>query len=127
MKQISVDNKSFKNRNKGKVKTLIGGDEVFLNLLDFDFQLDGKKVLLKDILEKIYIDREELDKENQLLKEEIEEIKKQNKELKSALKEYIAQENQVDLANTQSLEILSVELAKANLALNELNDKTKFL
>jgi hypothetical protein len=125
--EISVDNKSFKNRNKGKVKTLVGSDEVFLNLLDFEFQLDGEKVLLKDMLEKIYIDREELNKENQLLKEEIEEIKKQNKELKAALKEYIAQENQVDLANTQSLEILSVELAKANLALGELKDKTRFL
>ena len=125
--EISVDNKSFKNRNKGKVKTLVGSDEVFLNLLDFEFQLDGEKVLLKDMLEKIYIDREELNKENQLLKEEIEEIKKQNKELKAALKEYITQENQVDLANTQSLEILSVELAKANLALGELKDKTRFL
>jgi hypothetical protein len=125
--EISVDNKSFKNRNKGKVKTLVGSDEVFLNLLDFEFQLDGEKVLLKDMLEKIYIDREELNKENQLLKEEIEEIKKQNKELKAALKEYITQENQVDLANTQSLEILSVELAKANLALSELKDKTRFL
>jgi len=128
MNKIEFDNKTFKNRNKGKVKTLVGNDEVFLSLLDFELKLnDVDTVNVKDIFEKVYDDREMLDRKNRMLEKKVDDLKGEIKELKKALKEYITQEATVDKAVTNSLDILSTELAGINLKLNELVDKTKFL
>ena len=125
--KISVDNASFKNRNRGKVKTLVGTDEVYMNLLDFKYQLNGKDITMGEILEDIYNHKEELDKKDKLLQDALSEVNKTISELKSALKGYIATENKIDKANTASIELLSSEINKINTNLNELNAKCKYL
>lgn len=125
--KISVDNASFKNRNRGKVKTLVGTDEVYMNLLDFKYQLNGKDITMGEILEDIYNHKEELDKKDKLLQDALSELNKTISELKSALRNYIATENKIDKANTASIELLSSEINKINTNLNELNAKCKYL
>lgn len=125
--KISVDNASFKNRNRGKVKTLVGTDEVYMNLLDFKYQLNGKDITMGEILDDIYNHKEELDKKDKLLQDALSELNKTISELKSALRNYIATENKIDKANTASIELLSSEINKINTNLNELNAKCKYL
>lgn len=126
--KIRTNNDSYKNRNRNKIKTLVGSDEVFMDILKLEFELeDGSKITVNDIFEKVYNEAEKEAKDVELLNNEIEELKAKNKELKKALKEYIETEKLIDTANTNSIEILSKELEKINLSIKELNDKTKFL
>lgn len=125
--KITTDNASFKNRNRGKVKTLIGSDEVFMSLLDFKYQLNGKDITIGEILDDIYNHKEELDKKDKLLQDTLSEVNKNISELKSALRNYIATENKIDKANTASIELLSSEINKINTNLNELNAKCNYM
>ena len=126
--KIRTNNDSYKNRNRNKIKTLVGSDEVFMDILKLEFELeDGSKITVNDIFEKVYNEAEKEAKDIELLNNEIETLKSKNIELKRALKEYIETEKLIDTANTNSIEILSKELEKVNLSIKELNDKTKFL
>ena len=126
--KIRTNNDSYKNRNRNKIKTLVGSDEVFMDILKLEFELeDGSKITVNDIFEKVYNEAEKEAKDVELLNNEIETLKSKNIELKRALKEYIETEKLIDTANTNSIEILSKELEKVNLSIKELNDKTKFL
>lgn len=132
---IKTNNESYKDRNRNKISTLFGADVVYRDILDFDFLLeDGSTMTVKDLFEKIYSDKDELEEKLKEKEEEIQEANKQieklkanNDELKVALKEYIEKEAVVDSANTNSIEILSEELTKVNLKLNEISEKIKFL
>lgn len=125
--EITVDNSSYKNRNKGKIKTLVGSDEVYMNILDMSFMLDGKPASMKTILEDIYNIRDTMNAKLEKLNTSITTLETASTDLKSALKKYIYTENQVDKATTSSIEILSSELNKINQNLKELNTKCKYL
>lgn len=125
--EITVDNSSYKNRNKGKIKTLVGSDEVYMNILDMSFLLDGKPKSMKTILEDIYNIRDTMNAKLEKLNTSITTLETASTDLKSALKKYIYTENQVDKATTSSIEILSSELNKINQNLKELNTKCKYL
>lgn len=126
--KIRTNNDSYKDRNKNKISTLIGNDEVFLHILDLEFEdLDKNKYTLKDLLEKTFTNQEELLRINKLLSEEVDKLNSKIAELKNALKQYLATEDIVDDANTASIEILSTELSKCNLRLADLEEKTKYL
>lgn len=125
--EITVDNSSYKNRNKGKIKTLVGSDEVYMNILDMSFLLDGKPTSMKTILEDIYNIRDTMNAKLEKLNASITTLETASTDLKSALKKYIYTENQVDKATTSSIEILSSELNKINQNLKELNTKCKYL
>lgn len=125
--EITVDNSSYKNRNKGKIKTLVGSDEVYMNILDMSFMLDGKPKSMKTILEDIYNIRDTMNAKLEKLNTSITTLETASTDLKSALKKYIYTENQVDKATTSSIEILSSELNKINQNLKELNTKCKYL
>ena len=125
--EITVDNSSYKNRNKGKIKTLVGSDEVYMNILDMSFMLDGKPTSMKTILEDIYNIRDTMNAKLEKLNTSITTLETASTDLKSALKKYIYTENQVDKATTSSIEILSSELNKINQNLKELNTKCKYL
>ena len=125
--EITVDNSSYKNRNKGKIKTLVGSDEVYMNILDMSFLVDGKPTSMKTILEDIYNIRDTMNTKLEKLNTSIATLETASTDLKSALKKYIYTENQVDKATTSSIEILSSELNKINQNLKELNTKCKYL
>lgn len=125
--EITVDNSSYKNRNKGKIKTLVGSDEVYMNILDMSFLVDGKPTSMKTILEDIYNIRDTMNAKLEKLNTSITTLETASTDLKSALKKYIYTENQVDKATTSSIEILSSELNKINQNLKELNTKCKYL
>lgn len=125
--EITVDNSSYKNRNKGKIKTLVGSDEVYMNILDMSFLVDGKSTSMKTILEDIYNIRDTMNAKLEKLNTSITTLETASTDLKSALKKYIYTENQVDKATTSSIEILSSELNKINQNLKELNTKCKYL
>ena len=125
--EITVDNSSYKNRNKGKIKTLVGSDEVYMNILDMSFLVDGKPTSMKTILEDIYNIRDTMNAKLEKLNASITTLETASTDLKSALKKYIYTENQVDKATTSSIEILSSELNKINQNLKELNTKCKYL
>ena len=125
--EITVDNSSYKNRNKGKIKTLVGSDEVYMNILDMSFLVDGKPTSMKAILEDIYNIRDTMNTKLEKLNTSITTLETASTDLKSALKKYIYTENQVDKATTSSIEILSSELNKINQNLKELNTKCKYL
>lgn len=125
--EITVDNSSYKNRNKGKIKTLVGSDEVYMNILDMSFMVDGKPTSMKTILEDIYNIRDTMNAKLEKLNTSITTLETASTDLKSALKKYIYTENQVDKATTSSIEILSSELNKINQNLKELNTKCKYL
>lgn len=125
--EITVDNSSYKNRNKGKIKTLVGSDEVYMNILDMSFLVDGKPTSMKTILEDIYNIRDTMNAKLEKLNTSIATLETASTDLKSALKKYIYTENQVDKATTSSIEILSSELNKINQNLKELNTKCKYL
>lgn len=128
MISIRTNNDSYKDRNKNKISTLIGKDAVFLDILSLEFETsEEEKLTLKELLEKIFSNQEELVRLNEMLSKEILNLNSKITELKKALKEYIDTENIVDTANTNSIEILSEELAKCNLRLKELEEKTKYL
>ena len=125
--EITVDNSSYKNRNKGKIKTLVGSDEVYMNILDMSFLVDGKPTSMKTILEDIYNIRDTMNAKLEKLNTSITTLETASTDLKSALKKYIYTENQVDKATTSSIEILSSELNKINQNLKELNTKCTYL
>lgn len=126
--KIRTNNDSYKNRNKNKIKTLVGSDEVYMDILKLEFELeDGSTTTVNEIFEKVYNEAAKETKDVENLNAQIEELKAKNKELKKALKEYIETEKLIDTANTNSIEILSRELEKINLSIKELLDKTKFL
>lgn len=126
--KIRTNNDSYKNRNKNKIKTLVGSDEVFMDILKLEFELeDGSTTTVNEIFEKVYNEAAKETKDVENLNAQIEELKAKNKELKKALKEYIETEKLIDTANTNSIEILSREMEKVNLSIKELLDKTKFL
>lgn len=128
MISIRTNNDSYKDRNKNKISTLIGKDAVYLDILSLEFETSEKeKLTLKELLEKTFSNQEELVRLNEMLSKEILNLNSKITELKKALKEYIDTENIVDTANTNSIEILSEELAKCNLRLKELEEKTKYL
>lgn len=125
---IRTNNESYKNRNKNKIKTLVGSDEVYMDLLKLTFELsDGTEVSLKDVLDNIYTVDEYSKEKYQELKKENEELTSKIKELKLALKEYIEKENTIDVANTNSIELLSTEFNKILSRVSELESKCKYL
>ena len=125
--EIRTNNNSYKNRNKNKIKTLIGTDEVFRDILSFEFEADGKPVSMKELFEKIYNDKNELDAELEIAKNEIKKLQDDNTRLRKALSEYINKENTVDSALTASVELLSHQLQNALDEISKLKDKTKYL
>ena len=125
--EIRTNNNSYKNRNKNKIKTLIGTDEVFRDILSFEFEADGKPVSMKELFEKIYNDKSELDAELESAKNEIKKLQDDNTRLRKALSEYINKENTVDSALTASVELLSHQLQNALDEISKLKDKTKYL
>ena len=125
--EIITNNNSYKNRNKNKIKTLIGTDEVFRDILSFEFEADGKPVSMKELFEKIYNDKNELDAELEIAKNEIKKLQDDNTRLRKALSEYINKENTVDNALTASVELLSHQLQNALDEISKLKDKTKYL
>ena len=125
--EIITNNNSYKNRNKNKIKTLIGTDEVFRDILSFEFEADGKPVSMKELFEKIYNDKNELDAELEIAKNEIKKLQDDNTRLRKALSEYINKENTVDSALTASVELLSHQLQHALDEISKLKDKTKYL
>ena len=125
--EIKTNNNSYKNRNKNKIKTLIGTDEVFRDILSLEFEADGKPVSMKELFEKIYNDKNELDAELESAKNEIKKLQDDNTRLRKALSEYINKENTVDSALTASVELLSHQLQHALDEISKLKDKTKYL
>ena len=125
--EIITNNNSYKNRNKNKIKTLIGTDEVFRDILSLEFEADGKPVSMKEIFEKIYNDKNELDAELESAKNEIKKLQDDNMRLRKALSEYINKENTVDSALTASVELLSHQLQNSLDEISKLKDKTKYL
>ena len=125
--EIRTNNNSYKNRNKNKIKTLIGTDEVFRDILSLEFEADGKPVSMKELFEKIYNDKNELDAELESAKNEIKKLQDDNTRLRKALSEYINKENTVDSALTASVELLSHQLQHALDEISKLKDKTKYL
>ena len=125
--EIKTNNNSYKNRNKNKIKTLIGTDEVFRDILSLEFEADGKPVSMKELFEKIYNDKNELDAELESAKNEIKKLQDDNTRLRKALSEYINKENTVDSALTASVELLSHQLQNALDEISKLKDKTKYL
>ena len=125
--EIITNNNSYKNRNKNKIKTLIGTDEVFRDILSLEFEADGKPVSMKELFEKIYNDKNELDAELEIAKNEIKKLQDDNTRLRKALSEYINKENTVDSALTASVELLSHQLQNALDEISKLKDKTKYL
>ena len=125
--EIKTNNNSYKNRNKNKIKTLIGTDEVFRDILSLEFEADGKTVSMKELFEKIYNDKNELDAELESAKNEIKKLQDDNTRLRKALSEYINKENTVDSALTASVELLSHQLQHALDEISKLKDKTKYL
>ena len=125
--EIKTNNNSYKNRNKNKIKTLIGTDEVFRDILSLEFEADGKPVSMKELFEKIYNDKYELDAELESAKNEIKKLQDDNTRLRKALSEYINKENTVDSALTASVELLSHQLQNALDEISKLKDKTKYL
>ena len=125
--EIRTNNNSYKNRNKNKIKTLIGTDEVFRDILSLEFEADGKPVSMKELFEKIYNDKNELDAELESAKNEIKKLQDDNTRLRKALSEYINKENTVDSALTASVELLSHQLQNALDEISKLKDKTKYL
>ena len=125
--EIKTNNNSYKNRNKNKIKTLIGTDEVFRDILSLEFEADGKPVSMKELFEKIYNDKNELDAELESAKNEIKKLQDDNTRLRKALSEYINKENTVDNALTASVELLSHQLQNALDEISKLKDKTKYL
>ena len=125
--EIRTNNNSYKNRNKNKIKTLIGNDEVFRDILSLEFEADGKPVSMKELFEKIYNDKSELDAELESAKNEIKKLQDDNTRLRKALSEYINKENTVDSALTASVELLSHQLQNALDEISKLKDKTKYL
>ena len=125
--EIITNNNSYKNRNKNKIKTLIGTDEVFRDILSLEFEADGKPVSMKELFEKIYNDKDELDAELESAKNEIKKLQDDNTRLRKALSEYINKENTVDSALTASVELLSHQLQNALDEISKLKDKTKYL
>ena len=125
--EIKTNNNSYKNRNKNKIKTLIGTDEVFRDILSLEFEADGKPVSMKELFEKIYNDKYELDAELESAKNEIKKLQDDNTRLRKALSEYINKENTVDSALTASVELLSHQLQNSLDEISKLKDKTKYL
>lgn len=125
--EIRTNNNSYKNRNKNKIKTLIGTDEIFKDILSFEFEADGKPVSMKELFEKIYNDKYELDAELESAKNEVKKLQDDNTRLRKALSEYINKENTVDNALTASVELLSHQLQNALDEISKLKDKTKYL
>ena len=125
--EIKTNNNSYKNRNKNKIKTLIGTDEVFRDILSLEFEADCKPVSMKELFEKIYNDKNELDAELESAKNEIKKLQDDNTRLRKALSEYINKENTVDSALTASVELLSHQLQNALDEISKLKDKTKYL
>ena len=125
--EIITNNNSYKNRNKNKIKTLIGTDEVFRDILSLEFEADGKPVSMKELFEKIYNDKDELDAELESAKNEIKKLQDDNTRLRKALSEYINKENTVDSALTASVELLSHQLQNSLDEISKLKDKTKYL
>ena len=125
--EIKTNNNSYKNRTKNKIKTQIGTDEVFRDILSLEFEADGKPVSMKELFEKIYNDKSELDAELEIAKNEIKKLQDDNTRLRKALSEYINKENTVDSALTASVELLSHQLQNALDEISKLKDKTKYL
>ena len=108
--EIRTNNNSYKNRNKNKIKTLIGTDEVFRDILSLEFEADGKPVSMKELFEKIYNDKNELDAELESAKNEIKKLQDDNTRLRKALSEYINKENPVEKALTAKIKIITHKL-----------------
>ena len=115
--EIKTNNSSYKNRNRNKIATLIGNDQIYKDLLDFEFELeDGSPITMKKLLERSF------DNENEIV-----ELKAKNAELKQELKKYIAQENEVDRALTSAVDLISIKIAQCEASISELKDKTRYL
>lgn len=115
--EIKTNNSSYKNRNRNKVATLIGNDQIYKDLLDFEFELeDGSPITMKTLLERSF------DNENEIV-----ELKSKITELKAELKKYIAQENEVDKALTAAIDLISIKMAQCEKSISELKDITKYL
>lgn len=114
--EIRTNNSSFKNRNRNKVATLIGNDQIYKDILDFEFEVDEKPITMRALLERCL--------ENE---KEIVELKAKNAELKAELKKYIAQENEVDKALTSAIDLISIKIAQCEKSISELKDKTRYL
>lgn len=125
--KIELDNKTYKRRNSGKIATLVGTDQIYKSILDFDMLVDNNKITIKDLVEKVYTDRYELDANIKELNAKLDEANNTMAELKKALKEYIEKENKVDIAITASIELMSNQINNINDNLNELNSKCKYL
>lgn len=125
--KIELDNKTYKRRNSGKIATLVGTDQIYKSILDFDMLVDNNKITIKDLVEKVYTGRYELDANIKELNAKLDEANNTMAELKKALKEYIEKENKVDIAITASIELMSNQINNINDNLNELNSKCKYL
>ena len=98
-----------------------------INGLNKEVLRDGKPVSMKELFEKIYNDKNELDAELESAKNEIKKLQDDNTRLRKALSEYINKENTVDSALTASVELLSHQLQHALDEISKLKDKTKYL
>lgn len=114
--RTTTNNTSYKDRNRNKIKTLIGNDEIFQDILTLKFEVDGKEKTLAEILDEIIANREE-----------IEELKAKNTELKQQLKKYITQENEIDRAITAAVDLLTIKVAQCEESISELKEKTRYL
>lgn len=122
--EIKTNNSSYKNRNRNKIATLIGNDQIYKDLLDFEFELeDGTPITMKALLERSF------DNENRIieLNAKNEELKTKLSELKQELKKYIGQENEIDKALTNAVDLISIKLAQCETSISELKDKTRYL
>ena len=72
--KITIDNTKFRDRNKGKIKTLVGNDEVWLSILNFELCVNNEKFLLKEILEQIYDNSDNIIKEKDAIVKRLEKI-----------------------------------------------------
>lgn len=111
-----TENNSYKERNRNKIKTLIGNDEVFQDILTLKFKVDGVEKTLGEILDEIITNREE-----------IADLKAKNADLKQQLKKYIAQENEIDKAVTNAIDLLTLKVAQCETSISELKEKTRYL